>query len=84
MVECEYFAKAIRKYQKEVLIDTWWNVNVVAEPKTESEPTVLIDTWWNVNILDLLNPIINLIVLIDTWWNVNAQQKSLSFQFWRF
>ena len=46
--------------------------------------SVLIDTWWNVNKDHIAYTIPVYPVLIDTWWNVNAQQKSLSFQFWRF
>ena len=32
-----------------VLIDTWWNVNKLAEDCNTSAYDVLIDTWWNVN-----------------------------------
>ena len=34
----------------EVLIDTWWNVNVSFIFSSSKSPTVLIDTWWNVNV----------------------------------
>ena len=34
----------------EVLIDTWWNVNVFFDLLLDSEGEVLIDTWWNVNV----------------------------------
>ncbi len=33
----------------EVLIDTWWNVNVGAAGLCYVPDVVLIDTWWNVN-----------------------------------
>ena len=33
----------------EVLIDTWWNVNMVAIIAFSALELVLIDTWWNVN-----------------------------------
>ena len=33
-----------------VLIDTWWNVNLLNVTLTASALPVLIDTWWNVNI----------------------------------
>ena len=33
----------------EVLIDTWWNVNVNSSIQAVLNQPVLIDTWWNVN-----------------------------------
>ena len=33
-----------------VLIDTWWNVNQLAEGGVLKKGQVLIDTWWNVNV----------------------------------
>ena len=32
-----------------VLIDTWWNVNLLAVLVVVPVVGVLIDTWWNVN-----------------------------------
>ena len=32
-----------------VLIDTWWNVNLLTNSLDEIKTMVLIDTWWNVN-----------------------------------
>ena len=32
-----------------VLIDTWWNVNVLYKKPRIYDDGVLIDTWWNVN-----------------------------------
>ena len=32
-----------------VLIDTWWNVNVLNLTDVTNADKVLIDTWWNVN-----------------------------------
>ena len=32
-----------------VLIDTWWNVNMVLMDWQKALIEVLIDTWWNVN-----------------------------------
>ena len=32
-----------------VLIDTWWNVNLFTVFVVSASPEVLIDTWWNVN-----------------------------------
>ena len=67
-----------------VLIDTWWNVNILDLLNPIINLIVLIDTWWNVNFTKTIVFCKHFSVLIDTWWNVNAQQKSLSFQFWRF
>ena len=32
-----------------VLIDTWWNVNVIPKTFAKIFDEVLVDTWWNVN-----------------------------------
>ena len=32
-----------------VLIDTWWNVNMILMDWQKALIEVLIDTWWNVN-----------------------------------
>ncbi len=55
----------------EVLIDTWWNVNVFFDLLLDSEGEVLIDTWWNVNVGAAGLCYVPDVVLIDTWWNVN-------------
>ena len=34
---------------KDVLIDTWWNVNIILADSNFDALIVLIDTWWNVN-----------------------------------
>ena len=34
---------------EQVLIDTWWNVNMTAIIVFKTLELVLIDTWWNVN-----------------------------------
>ena len=34
-----------------VLIDTWWNVNLIISVVEWVLSLVLIDTWWNVNTL---------------------------------
>ena len=49
MVECEFenFGKFIGL--ENVLIDTWWNVNVYRSRMEFGGYLVLIDTWWNVN-----------------------------------
>ena len=35
--------------RSQVLIDTWWNVNVAVRSNDGKFGIVLIDTWWNVN-----------------------------------
>ena len=50
MVECEYTSKPRCKNRFNVLIDTWWNVNISAKDVVNNAIHVLIDTWWNVNI----------------------------------
>ena len=57
--------------QKEVLIETYWNVNIIDLTKAISVLTVLIETYWNVNgdYLPRLRPALS--VLIETYWNVN-------------
>ena len=54
-----------------VLIDTWWNVNLLNVTLTGLPEWVLIDTWWNVNVCGQSVMDIREKVLIDTWWNVN-------------
>ena len=54
-----------------VLIDTWWNVNLVEKIGKVVTDIVLIDTWWNVNSYILQSSSAHCPVLIDTWWNVN-------------
>ena len=49
MVECEYFIHHKDSYILFVLIDTWWNVNLINEKCKTTGAVVLIDTWWNVN-----------------------------------
>ena len=71
MVECECKRKRCTREFEIVLIDTWWNVNVVASELDTLEATVLIDTWWNVNEEIKSDVKIDDTVLIDTWWNVN-------------
>ena len=40
--------------ENQVLIDTWWNVNVPEPPYMYITFIVLIDTWWNVNLANML------------------------------
>ena len=66
-----------------VLIDTWWNVNVVSAGCVIFKKLVLIDTWWNVNTLKSPDAKTDSTVLIDTWWNVNLFTKlSLTAPLW--
>ena len=71
MVECEYTLGVSILSALTVLIDTWWNVNMIQIQKIPNLFLVLIDTWWNVNmvLMDWQKALIE--VLIDTWWNVN-------------
>ena len=56
-----------------VLIDTWWNVNMLYVMYLLMFVHVLIDTWWNVNTERPDINIFHAVVLIDTWWNVNDE-----------
>ena len=49
MVECESGKIANMYGSIVVLIDTWWNVNMLMVTRTKAVLPVLIDTWWNVN-----------------------------------
>ena len=71
MVECEFSSVSPVTMSYLVLIDTWWNVNQLAEGGVLKKGQVLIDTWWNVNKLRDTPVLADRIVLIDTWWNVN-------------
>ena len=73
MVECESILTAQQLSEILVLIDTWWNVNQLAEGGVLKKGQVLIDTWWNVNTDSICKWFGIQPVLIDTWWNVNLQ-----------
>ena len=49
MVECEFIGCSCGCSGCWVLIDTWWNVNLLAVLVVVPVVGVLIDTWWNVN-----------------------------------
>ena len=49
MVECEYSLFPGEEVEVFVLIDTWWNVNILTAYLYAAGDAVLIDTWWNVN-----------------------------------
>ena len=51
MVECESVLVEQKDIVEQVLIDTWWNVNISAKDVVNNSIHVLIDTWWNVNVL---------------------------------
>ena len=60
----------ISQYEKPeflVLIDTWWNVNLMVFLIYKMNEEVLIDTWWNVNIFHVLSDFKYFWVLIDTY-----------------
>ena len=75
MVECECVWTIGYGHTGKVLIDTWWNVNMIILVVPVSASGVLIDTWWNVN--DKPRSIFRSwsFVLIDTWWNVNVKME---------
>ena len=72
MVECEYRKTLHISTNVCVLIDTWWNVNIINLVLMILDPLVLIDTWWNVNFTKTIVFCKHFSVLIDTWWNVNV------------
>ena len=43
------FRKHLQRFLTNVLIDTWWNVNLTSTGYVRRDVRVLIDTWWNVN-----------------------------------
>ena len=49
MVECELLYSGRGLPHTDVLIDTWWNVNLTKSDWRYMIHDVLIDTWWNVN-----------------------------------
>ena len=51
MVECKSSYVTYGSGVFLVLIDTWWNVNMVTKNLQAKYADVLIDTWWNVNML---------------------------------
>ena len=55
-----------------VLIETYWNVNIIATLVLDFLEAVLIETYWNVNIYAGSNPARVVCVLIETYWNVNV------------
>ena len=65
-------------FEYDVLIDTWWNVNITIVRFAVSQSQVLIDTWWNVNYDEGYTEKTLKRVLIDTWWNVNICKYSVS------
>ncbi|EDO58930.1 hypothetical protein CLOL250_00472 [Clostridium sp. L2-50] len=76
MVECESILTAQQLSEILVLIDTWWNVNLMELTGYLMNIRVLIDTWWNVNAQRQAPSTVSSQVLIDTWWNVNFQNRS--------
>ena len=79
MVECEFENTLRQRLNVVVLIDTWWNVNLLSRWGQTIIPQVLIDTWWNVNPIRLVTHCAAAFVLIDTWWNVNKSGKKLDY-----
>ena len=84
MVECEYKLGIGADAYSKVLIDTWWNVNLLDLRSLPESEMVLIDTWWNVNLAQHQAEYICFAVLIDTWWNVNFICSTMSFSSTKF
>ena len=78
MVECESWTPPLLLDGTNVLIDTWWNVNVLNLTDVTNSDKVLIDTWWNVNSVIGCSCGCSGSVLIDTWWNVNTTSFIMS------
>ena len=54
-----------------VLIETYWNVNVIIDGIRFLTLKVLIETYWNVNFYHRTGAKNGNTVLIETYWNVN-------------
>ena len=48
------------KLLESVLIDTWWNVNMIVASLQQKMLMVLIDTWWNVNPINITSVTLSL------------------------
>ena len=49
ILECKFSNHSLLPLRLPVLIETYWNVNIVTLTKAITELTVLIETYWNVN-----------------------------------
>ena len=74
MVECESSTAMLSEFVNFVLIDTWWNVNQLAEggvlKKGQGFNRYMVECEYTISEvirIELTS------VLIDTWWNVNMR-----------
>ena len=58
--------------EERVLIETYWNVNLIASVISLKLKPVLIETYWNVNSESYFRNLRIQTVLIETYWNVNV------------
>ena len=72
ILECKFVQQSNRLLRLCVLIETYWNVNIVIMRKNNCEKLVLIETYWNVNDYNPQQVAKELGVLIETYWNVNC------------
>ena len=61
----------------DVLIETYWNVNITKYNTFFATFIVLIETYWNVNTLTYYVDPVSRRVLIETYWNVNVTHTRL-------
>ena len=54
-----------------ILIETYWNVNVVLKASAFDAHAILIETYWNVNDKNVASGDFFSDILIETYWNVN-------------
>ena len=71
ILECKYLNSFRENLCKEVLIETYWNVNDVEVIIFDEFNPVLIETYWNVNKEISVADYLDYWVLIETYWNVN-------------
>ena len=71
MVECEYYMNGLNVYLNKVLIDTWWNVNMVIPVHAAHRSFGFNRYMVECEFINYYNFFYGTCVLIDTWWNVN-------------
>ena len=77
IVGCKYFSISNREVKVCELIDTQWDVNVVAVQQDLALLTELIDTQWDVNTKEYLDKVQEDLELIDTQWDVNKDDSEI-------
>ena len=80
MVECEFPLTSTGYVRRDVLIDTWWNVNIFCILKEGNSGNgfnrymVECECYKKADMQAVIK------VLIDTWWNVNTEKKLSSLE----